>query len=1040
MKICETCQQAVAEDVQACPSCGKEIDQGRKAIDDYRIVKVLREGFSSLLCKAVKGETGEPVLLRLFTPTSGVNEEVAARLLRELDVLKQLPGDYFVRHLEIRQSSDGIWYRVSEWLEAEDWGSILASGVLKDLAVSLDLFRRIALILEGLHRTGHIIPHLILSDLVLVLKEDGGFDVRVDYKLSRFLDPRLPRPGPTLQRLLRLHPDILHGRPLDAKSDIWSLGKIFVEILAGDPEAQLSPAAIDSLHLPTELASLLKVMLAEDPDVRPETMGQVADILDKLSIEGTPQGRRKPSGGLRGTRPGLGAADIRRWLGLPTAAILLLLLTIFLIIWYRNVPESEDTDSIFIDFASRYAGSVAFVATDYQVKDGDSTLYRNRTEGTAFLVDRGGYLLTNRHVACPWLMDPAVSLLGSSLTERGGNPSLAYDLFLWFEGSRAFNRLPSLTEDGDIADIYAVDYSWSTRGSNRLQIAGVARVPEKTWHMMRSPLKDDFAVLKIDSVPEGLEPLPLDDKLEARSLPKLSPVIALGFPLGSRIQETNVNVSVTRGHVRRSFENLFHIDASIHRGNSGGPVVDGRGKVIGIASAVVMDWSEGPIPMPSPQSDLGLVLPITRAALFLNDLREGQEKWNGVLDFLAERKTNEIRQDTLERRWASARDKAENALKQSRDPSLVFAAGIVALCTGDNPHATSLFSRALSMDEQNHRAEFLLCMLQELGGEAADCPHCARLLATDWSSPAEFFGYLCRLMHEDIEGASYGAYSENEASWIHYLLGMKASLKGDMDMAEQHFREAMSRAATDEWTYATALAAYEQATRARLRAMDDEDSAREIREAFADFEQRALAEYRSREDRARELVTLAITLKGKEASVAEKKAVLERFLAENHQRGPSLAALSYYCAMENDWEGALAYADAYLSIPGRENMDRLSLGLLAAQIPAMTGHTAQADDALEAYFGATRTPWFQQVTACLLGRFPEEKLASAAAESPEHLLTAHTALGLKAESRGDWDAAIRHYREALGSHEDTRVEYHFALERLKTVRRNALKK
>lgn len=58
-----------------------------------------------------------------------------------------------------------------------------------------------------------------------------------------------------------------------------------------------------------------------------------------------------------------------------------------------------------------------------------------------------------------------------------------------------------------------------------------------------------------------------------------------------------------------------------------------------------------------------------------------------------------------------------------------------------------------------------------------------------------------------------------------------------------------------------------------------------------------------------------------------------------------------------------------------------------------------------------------------------------AGESPETLLTGHTALGLWAEGRGDATDAIRHYREALGSYMDYRIEYDFAMARMKRLRK-----
>ncbi|MDH3568211.1 MAG: hypothetical protein OEM61_12775, partial [Desulfobacteraceae bacterium] len=179
----------MAEEIMTCPSCGSEVREGRKYIDDYRILEILHEGYSSILCRAIKDGGEKPVMIRIFTPQSGVDKKIADRLKKELEELKKLPEDYFVRHLEIRKSQDGLWYRVSEWIDAESWGTLLASGILQDYRVAFGLFRRIASILEGLHQIGHIIPHLILDDIIVFKGEQDQLEVKIDYKLSRFLDP-----------------------------------------------------------------------------------------------------------------------------------------------------------------------------------------------------------------------------------------------------------------------------------------------------------------------------------------------------------------------------------------------------------------------------------------------------------------------------------------------------------------------------------------------------------------------------------------------------------------------------------------------------------------------------------------------------------------------------------------------------------------------------------------------------------------------------------------------------------------------------------
>ena len=309
--------------------------------------------------------------------------------------------------------------------------------------------------------------------------------------------------------------------------------------------------------------------------------------------------------------------------------------------------------------------------------------------------------------------------------------------------------MPDLSESDDSVDMYFLDAAFSTLGPRRLTITGVGRVPVKTWQRIQSPLGDDFAVLKIDSIPAGIRPLPLDLSMDPPKIPKLSPVIALGFPLGSRTQEHTVNVSVTRGHVRRAFENFLQVDSSLYRGNSGGPIIDIHGKVIGIASSVAVEWSIGMLPVATALSDLGMVLPITKAAAFLEEIKAGGVKWNGVLDLSVHRKIEQITRLAGRKKWKAALTLADRLLLESPEPALVMAAAMMHFCNEDVQGARRLFNRALSIDAENAHAQFMLYLIDQLDDGSKNSAYRRELIRLDWRSPHEFFGYLVRV----VEGA-----------------------------------------------------------------------------------------------------------------------------------------------------------------------------------------------------------------------------------------------------------------------------------------------
>jgi hypothetical protein len=132
----------------------------------------------------------------------------------------------------------------------------------------------------------------------------------------------------------------------------------------------------------------------------------------------------------------------------------------------------------------------------------------------------------------------------------------------------------------------------------------------------------------------------------------------------------------------------------------------------------------------------------------------------------------------------------------------------------------------------------------------------------------------------------------------------------------------------------------------------------------------------------------------------------------------------------------LTFARQFLSLTGRTNAGKLSLGLLEPEILHKQGDTHQARRALESYRKAIHDPWYRNLSGCLLDPDQQDNVAALAGESPENLLTGHTALGFWAEGSGDSAGAIKYYREALGSYMDHRIEYDFAMVRVKYLRQS----
>jgi 2-alkenal reductase len=212
------------------------------------------------------------------------------------------------------------------------------------------------------------------------------------------------------------------------------------------------------------------------------------------------------------------------------------------------------------DPASIYASRSGGVVTIYAQFD-DRPASEHAAQGSGFVVSREGYVLTSAHV---------VTTAGP---DERGDPEAADSVYVGFR-------------DGD-----------------RVEAAVLG------WDVF-----DDVAVLKVDPDAHALDPVPLGD---SSGVVVGEPVAALGSPFGNE-SSLSVGVVSATGRSISSLTSDYNVgdaiqtDAPITHGNSGGPLFDARGRVIGINAQIRSDsgQSEG----------VGFAIPINAAKRSLRQL------------------------------------------------------------------------------------------------------------------------------------------------------------------------------------------------------------------------------------------------------------------------------------------------------------------------------------------------------------------------------------------------------------------------------------
>ena len=1015
MRHCQRCQQPLSDALSVCPVCGSVPQPSRTSLDEFQVDSFIDEWPDSSSYKAHRAGESRPVFIRLFKPEAGITEETVQRLRAELATLQRLPPGRFVRHLELRQSAEGLWYRVSEWVDCVKWGDLIASGYFLDFAQAARLLATVAEDMDEIHRLGCAIPHLTLDDLLAVRDPDGQVSVWIDYKLSRFINPNLPNPRPQLAALLAIHPDIQRGRALEFRSDTWSMGRLFASLLTGENHPQAALRALEASSAPPRLKTLIRQMLDDDANARPASASVVAQTLRQCAIDDTARIQAEQASARRARRPGL-ALVLLALLAVAGAAVLVLQL--------RYGVFTRDSSTRLSRYAERYRGAVAFVAVAYALEADGNQVAGGISEGSAFLVSDKGYLLTNRHVACPWLEDAKVTEAVEALPIKERQLRLNYRILVWFDGQKALRRGRSTVTptgiDDYLEDRYFVENAYRSNGSPGVHIAGLLPAPRTLRERLQSPLGDDVAFLKIDRVPAGVLPIPLPN--EGPLKPKaLEPVLVLGFPLGSdQNMAPEVIASATIGNIRRSFENVHQMSASMHPGSSGGPVIAVDGRLLGVASAMAMDAATAE-PAHRGLSDFGMVLPVEKALPLLGALTRDEPKWDGVPYYDLPRLSRRVAKSAERGQWSEAMELVADEGAGNRDPKLMELLALVQYGSGDKLGSRRSLDRAVSEMPGDALAAFL-----RFAVEWRDAPQlelkAPGIVDAPWYSHWAFNRYCYRVMRGQVddESAQLGWEDASEKTILFWTVAIRKLRAGNASEAASLLRLAADEAGRDTSERLLALAdltplAGAQRSVARPRAAGKSDELRQTLRTPAE----------------RLLFLKDLDQHSDEAQIG----ALAQAVQVDPEDSYILTTFAFRLAGLGEWSVASNLLELFAKRPHRPSAVSMSAWLLRAEVLAAQGQTYAARSQLQDIASRPDWPWYPEIARDLLGQ--ASGALSQPARHPSEILTLGAARGLWAEAALSPKTAAQYYRSALDSNLSSWPEYRLAAMRLVRMRTQA---
>jgi dienelactone hydrolase len=200
------------------------------SVSHYRIVELLGAGGMGVVYKAEDTRLKRAVALK-FLPFSLLQDaEAKERLIHEAQAASALDHPNICTIHEIEETLDGELFLAMAYYEGETLKDRIAHGPLP-IDEALDVMTQIVRAVSAAHDAG--IVHRDLKPANIILTRRGEVKL-VDFGIAKLLgQTSLTRTGMTLGTVAYMPPEQIAGRGVDARSDVWALGVLMYQMLAG---------------------------------------------------------------------------------------------------------------------------------------------------------------------------------------------------------------------------------------------------------------------------------------------------------------------------------------------------------------------------------------------------------------------------------------------------------------------------------------------------------------------------------------------------------------------------------------------------------------------------------------------------------------------------------------------------------------------------------------------------------------------------------------------------------------------------------------
>jgi serine/threonine-protein kinase len=273
-------------------------------IGGYRILNLLGQGGMGVVYLADNVSTGQRVALKLLTPDLARSSGFRERFVREANYASSMRHPNVIEVFDAGEQ-DNVLYIAMQYVEGEDLKALLVREGRLDARRTVGILGQVASALDSAHSTG-LMHRDIKPGNVMIAAGQPEHCYLTDFGLSK--NPSsdsiaLTAQGEFVGTIDYTAPELVLGKKADARLDVYSLGCLFYECLAGEPpfpkerdvevlyaHIQDPPPRVSAVRpdVPAALDDVIIKAMAKKPEDRFPTCGAFMDAARTIVGEPAP--------------------------------------------------------------------------------------------------------------------------------------------------------------------------------------------------------------------------------------------------------------------------------------------------------------------------------------------------------------------------------------------------------------------------------------------------------------------------------------------------------------------------------------------------------------------------------------------------------------------------------------------------------------------------------------------------------------------------------------------------------------------------------